>query len=365
MKQELHVKEIEDYITKLRNRGKLPHEVIQLVEVDLKDGLTIEQTAQYTDKKWDIRQMRVYSDCLKQGFEVEQIGLICNPEYSASKMELLYDFVVKGLPMDGVKFLAEVTDGSAKLKYGLEAYEKEYGNFKEVLEKENFETVEEKSKEMMEYEHILLEELQRISNSILFYNQQYATLQEQIKRLEHGKDYEAEKVVLLQKIQDKEEEVYTKQAELSDAHITLARLRTEKEAWEKEKKEFLSEKEEQERRVRNLKLDIEDLNQRRMVHTRNVEENVREIIETENTTRKPSIAHAFIAKLGFRKKSRADIVKLVASGSLVAAQLVEIKHGIQQGLTESQLLELIHNNVPAENMKEIIEIAVLENQWKD
>ena len=67
------------------------------------------------------------------------------------------------------------------------------------------------------------------------------------------------------------------------------------------------------------------------------------------------------SKLSFKKKSRADIVKLLASGELVPAQLCQIKSAIEKGLTESQLIELINNNVSAEKMKEIIEIAVLEN----
>ena len=56
---------------------------------------------------------------------------------------------------------------------------------------------------------------------------------------------------------------------------------------------------------------------------------------------------------------------MVASGDLVPAQLVQIKSAIEKGLTESQLVELINNNISAEKMKEIIEIAVLENSMAD
>ena len=54
-------------------------------------------------------------------------------------------------------------------------------------------------------------------------------------------------------------------------------------------------------------------------------------------------------------------VKLVASGEVVPAQLSKRKTGMERGLTEGQLVELINNNVSAEKMKESIEIAVLEN----
>ena len=85
-------------------------------------------------------------------------------------------------------------------------------------------------------------------------------------------------------------------------------------------------------------------------------------VPIERTVKKSSGIGALLAKLGFLKRSRADIVKLVASGNLVPAQLVQIKSAIEKGLTEGQLVELINNNVAAEKMKEIIEIAVLENR---
>ncbi len=81
----------------------------------------------------------------------------------------------------------------------------------------------------------------------------------------------------------------------------------------------------------------------------------------ERTEPKQFGLHTLIGKLAYKKKSRQDIVKLVASGDLKTEQLVQIRMAMQKGLTESQLLDLINNNVSADQMKEIIEIAVLEN----
>jgi hypothetical protein len=81
----------------------------------------------------------------------------------------------------------------------------------------------------------------------------------------------------------------------------------------------------------------------------------------ERTEKKTGGIAGVFSKLGLKKKSRQDIVKLVASGDLVPAQLIQLKSAIERGLTENQLVELINNNVSAEKMKEIIEIAVLEN----
>ena len=95
--------------------------------------------------------------------------------------------------------------------------------------------------------------------------------------------------------------------------------------------------------------------------------NVVQRLPIERSVRKSSNSGvvSLFARLSFKKKSRADIVKLVASGDLVPAQLVQIKSAIEKGLTESQLVELINNNISAEKMKEIIEIAVLENSMAD
>lgn len=89
--------------------------------------------------------------------------------------------------------------------------------------------------------------------------------------------------------------------------------------------------------------------------------NVVQTMPMERINRKSNGCLAAMSKMLFKKKSRQDIVKLVASGELVPAQLIQVRSAIEKGLTEGQLLELIHNKVPAEQMKEIIEIAVLEN----
>ena len=87
-------------------------------------------------------------------------------------------------------------------------------------------------------------------------------------------------------------------------------------------------------------------------------------VQIERSESKSNGVIGLLSKLCFKKKSRADIVKLVASGDLAPAQLIQIKSGIEKGLTEGQLVELINNNVAAEKMKEIIEIAVLENSME-
>ncbi len=88
-------------------------------------------------------------------------------------------------------------------------------------------------------------------------------------------------------------------------------------------------------------------------------------ITIDRTEKKSSGLLGLFSKLCFKKKSRVDIIKLVSAGKLSTEQLVMIKVAIEKQLTEGQLVELINNNLEPSKMKEIIEIAVLENSLPD
>ena len=72
-----------------------------------------------------------------------------------------------------------------------------------------------------------------------------------------------------------------------------------------------------------------------------------------------SVVAAFLSRLAFRKKI--NLVRLVTEGELSAQQLIQIRYGVEKGLTEEQLKLLIHKKPPAEQMAEIIQIAIYEN----
>lgn len=60
-------------------------------------------------------------------------------------------------------------------------------------------------------------------------------------------------------------------------------------------------------------------------------------------------------------RRKIDLVRLVTENELSAQQLVQIRLAIEKGLTEEQLKVLIHKKPPAEQMAEIIQIAIYEN----
>lgn len=90
-------------------------------------------------------------------------------------------------------------------------------------------------------------------------------------------------------------------------------------------------------------------------------ENSVDCVTLERSEKSNNSLSGFMYKLGFFKNSRQDIMKKLITMGVNTAQLVQIKSAMQKGLTDKQLEELINNNVPAEKMKELIELAVLEN----
>lgn len=83
---------------------------------------------------------------------------------------------------------------------------------------------------------------------------------------------------------------------------------------------------------------------------------------TERKDRRYRMRSVFL-RLFFKK--RKDIVKLLADKNLSPDQLVQIRSAIEKGLSERQILVLINTKIPAEQMEEIIGIAVYENQMRE
>ena len=87
-------------------------------------------------------------------------------------------------------------------------------------------------------------------------------------------------------------------------------------------------------------------------------ENV-EYTPTKNTNRFKDT----MLKLGLKKSSR-DIVKLVTKGELDSAQIEQIKRGVASKLDEEQLSYIINSDIGADQMKGIIDIAIMQNKMK-
>ena len=382
---------IEKKLQLLRNKH-FSEDTIALVKSDYEYGLKEEEISLYLNKSYDIEQMKILSECLHKDVPKDVIDIIKNTKYSVHQMQVSLEFYEKGVPVQTIK---EVMDKGEKPITMRRLYE-------EVLEQLN--KVKKQIPEESEYVKALISQMDEVVAKINHQNERYDALNKKLSEIETSKDDEEVRERLVKENQDKDALINSQQNELNKASSTIARLRDDIEKKDKEMKRMgdriesledkiisvaTENKKEAESKAEPQEIQSVSQADKKMVDTVAVPQNMQAVangipvyyqipvvdgtgnvvqrLPIERSGRKSSnsgVASLF-ARLSFKKKSRADIVKLVASGDLVPAQLVQIKSAIEKGLTESQLVELINNNISAEKMKEIIEIAVLENSMAD
>lgn len=382
----LSVSERNGYIKKLTDMGH-SKEVLDLVKDDLEFGLVNDEINLYLDKKWDLRQKKVYSMCLRDELSREVIAVIMREGLDGSQMQVALEFYQKGVPIETV---ASVIDKGENAKHMQKAFEAVMSNLERVKTGSAESSVVDR-----EYVQSLVKQIEEAVAKIQFQEQRYDELNKKLKIFENTKQDEAVHNGLVKKLGETEAELSGQQDQLNRANATIARLR---EQIEEKKKEM----EKMQNRIDTLEdklLERASVATSEKVSVKAEEEKkepastqtffdekpiaekpyqipvyyqlpvvdasgrVIQRVQVEKTIRKGNQGAftGLLGKLGIMKKSRQDIVKLLASGDLVPAQLVQIRCAIEKGLTESQLVELINNNVSAEKMKEIIDIAVLEN----
>lgn len=382
---------IEKKLQLLRNKH-FSEDTIALVKSDYEYGLKEEEISLYLNKSYDIEQMKILSECLHKDVPKDVIDIIKNTKYSVHQMQVSLEFYEKGVPVQTIK---EVMDKGEKPITMRRLYE-------EVLEQLN--NVKEQIPEESEYVKALISQMDEVVAKINHQNERYDALNKKLSEIETSKDDEEVRERLVKENQDKDALINSQQNELNKASSTIARLRDDIEKKDKEMKRMgdriesledkiisvaTENKKEAESKAEPQESQSVSQADKKMVDTVAVPQNMQAVangipvyyqipvvdgtgnvvqrLPIERSVRKSSNSGvvSLFARLSFKKKSRADIVKLVASGDLVPAQLVQIKSAIEKGLTESQLVELINNNISAEKMKEIIEIAVLENSMAD
>lgn len=382
---------IEKKLQLLRNKH-FSEDTIALVKSDYEYGLKEEEISLYLNKSYDIEQMKILSECLHKDVPKDVIDIIKNTKYSVHQMQVSLEFYEKGVPVHTIK---EVMDKGEKPITMRRLYE-------EVLEQLN--KVKKQIPEESEYVKALISQMDEVVAKINHQNERYDALNKKLSEIETSKDDEEVRERLVKENQDKDALINSQQNELNKASSTIARLRDDIEKKDKEMKRMgdriesledkiisvaTENKKEAESKAEPQESQSVPQAEKKMVDTVAVPQNMQAVangipvyyqipvvdgtgnvvqrLPIERSVRKSSNSGvvSLFARLSFKKKSRADIVKLVASGDLVPAQLVQIKSAIEKGLTESQLVELINNNISAEKMKEIIEIAVLENSMAD
>lgn len=364
------------YMSGLKSNPRFTEEMLQLVEEDLRFGLTPKETEEYTKKKLDYAQMKVYSRCLRGGYEKEIVEVITKEGLTGEQMAVALEFFEKGVPIDTVRNVTEKTEQTAFVMKKL---------FQSIMEKSG--ETEKKADTEEAYAKELVGQIKQVVEKIDFQEKRYDALNEKLKELQiSGQDAKIQNNLLTQ-LAEKDGLLEKQQNEINEARVALARLRNELDELGKEKQELAKKIEEMKRQEKAA----EQPKQEEIPYTERTKENKEEdsfaaqpqfkteyqvavmdrngrivqMVPVEHTKPKKEkgIFTALFSRLCLKKK--ADIVRMVAEKGLEPKQLVQIRNGIEKGLTEQQLMVLINNQIPAEQMEEIINIAVYENRQKE
>lgn len=388
---QLSEQDINEALALLKRTGKYNGDELKLVQSDLEYGLSRDEVDIYLTRKLPIEVKRKLSQAMHEGCGAELVAVFADAGINIHQIETAIHYYNAGVPLDVIKSVIAQNLNAHGMK---EAYKKVLAQMKAVQGTSE----EELSKVDKSYVDSLFEEMRKIVSQIGYDEKRFDELNAKIKEMAGGKVSDKELEELYQKMSDKDTIISNQQDNINQANAALARLRRESDEKEEEKKKMqetigklnsqLVEKDEQiaalkEQRTEPAAMQTENeasVTPPGTVPLKDASGNVvygipvhyaiayksegaiePEVTVIERTERKNVGFASMFAKLSFKKKSKQDIVKLVASGNLTPEQLQQIRIGMEKKLTENQLLNLINNNVPADQMKEIIEIAVLEN----
>lgn len=374
-------------------------EVIALISDDADYGLTREQISKYADKKMDIDRMRIYSECLRNGYEDSIIKIITADGLNKAQMQMALEFYKKGVSEDDVETITKSGEKAAVMKKRYEEILDMVDNVYDVAQTEP------------EYVKKIAEHIQEVVLSIGNTDKKFDDIAEVLNSLVQSRKDEEDLERVLKENQEKDILLSQKQDEINRAYSQAAEnrkevemLKEENETLKKKVREFEKKSKEDAENMTARGQHLEDSNRetvnaqypkssdREFTNGQYSQSTDRETVnrqypetssqrgqdrgygssyirissnDIERTVRRNSNASVgFFTRLGIKKKSRRNLVKLVIAGELDRNQLVQIKSAIEKGLTERQLEDIINSRVPADRMKEIVEIAELENSMQ-
>lgn len=371
------------------NRYNYKQDMSDIIAGDLASGVAEDELSLYVGKKLSIRKVVVMSQCLRNKYSKEVIDIICDSRLSEYQMEVALkayksigtvDGLKKALEETGyvpdrVKITANKVDkkrSDLPVKDDLIETPDEAEKIKEEAARKEQAEIQRLIDELAERERELEAKQNELNKAIAqtkSLNKELSSKNEEIERLKEG-------------ISELQKETRKKGDALEAAHKAISELK--KSDTEVSQKECVSEKKQDmvednavstgnDSTIAFIKNQLEeDARMRNVVpiyYTVPVvgyKGSVVDRVSFDRTEKKSEkgIAGLFL-RLCCKKKSRADIVKLLSTGNLTTAQLSMIKIAIESKLTEGQLLGLINNNLEPDKMREIIEIAVLENSLPD
>ena len=367
--------DLKAYLGRLKQNPKYTEEILKLIEDDLRFGLTKEETEEYSSGRYDYRQMRVYSKCLRNNYSKEEKAAILKEGLSGEQMAVALEFYEKGVPMETISGVLASAENTAYTMKRL---------FSQVLSKAK--EAEPAGGQDMAYAKELMEQIREVVEKISWQEKRYDALNEKLKEIgTAGQDAQVQGNLIAQ-LSEKDRMLEKQQNELNEARVASVKLRGEMEEMRKEMKALEEqlkkaekaeaaapkEPEKEEKPEKQTEGSAPGVPESALYpgieyHAAVVDKdgNIVRFVPVERMERKDrgSVMSSMFSRLFFKKKM--DIVKLLAEKDLSPEQLVQIRCAIEKGLSEKQLLVLINNKIPAVQMEEIINIAVYENKMKE
>jgi hypothetical protein len=358
----------------LERTGKYSDDQIQLIREDLLYGLSKESIERYTQKKYDLKQMQVFSKCLRNNYPEEVIAAITANGLSWQQMEVAFEFYEKGISIETISKVAsgDVTAANMKRTYQRVLNEME----KSITNDDAHEP----------YVKQLMEQIKAVVDKLEFQEHRYDSLNQKLRGMEIAKKNSEEEIKLRKELAEKDALLIEQQNKQNNLHATVVKLQNDCEVLRKEKGEM--EKILNEVRINNQQREFGDAKKdvvvtgleagRRLepvepmplyygmpigysLCVMNGNTVIIPVVPIEKTVRKTSGTIGIFSRLLLKKKSRQDLIKLITAKELTPGQLLQIKSAIEKGLDEDQLQELIQNKVSAEQMEIIIDIATMQN----
>mgnify|MGYP002331208855 CR=1 FL=1 len=303
--RKLSAREIEAYLQKMK-KSHYSGDVMELVKDDLEYGLSPAQVESYLNRAdFSSRQKKLYSEALRDNFSKEVLEIAFARGLKVQQMQVACGYVRKGISEDALR---------------------------EVLSEER------SAKEMSDMMQDILNRQEE--DAAVPVTELSDSLQEQLDEVLQQKEH------LEQQIEAKEKEIQEGLAKVASQRGTI---------------------EEQAARIRELEEQLEKRPVRPQVSYEvqmQMEQGKPPVQIPVEVERKRSNDVGRFKMLFEKRKARTDMVKLVSQADLSEGQLAAILAGMEQGLTQEQLTELVHCGATPEKMQIIVEIAVLENSMR-
>lgn len=281
-------------------------DVMELVKDDLEYGLSPAQVESYLNRAdFSSRQKKLYSEALRDNFPKEVLEIAFARGLKVQQMQVACGYVRKGISEDALR---------------------------EVLSEER------SAKEMSDMMQDILNRQEE--DAAVPVTELSDSLQEQLDEALQQKEY------LEQQIAAKEKEIQEGLAKVASQRGII---------------------EEQAARIRELEERLEKRPARPQVSYEvqvPMEQGKPPVQIPVEVERKRSNDVGRFKMLFEKRKARTDMVRLVSQADLSEGQLAAILAGMEQGLTQEQLTELVHCGATPEKMQIIVEIAVLENSMR-